>query len=289
MNGQPWHKRYHSDALSGYLELTLEERGAYTTLLDMFYDRGEPVIENERLLAGYFGVSVRKARSVIEALIEKGKIYRTDDGRLSNRRFEKERENDLKTARKRSENGSNGGRTRAENAKNTSENNGGGQASLKPNSSLLPEARSQIPEDTPPNPLPGEMGGSYQDLREAYPDSDHTHDANAERLFGKLAPADQRTAISQARLEAVISADDRRRRGRDAKTHAQFVKGLDAWLREGLWRPAPALPSVDVALIEPTSPDFAIIKAFLGDRLVLSKSGNATVLVADLEQARAAA
>lgn len=289
MNEQPWHKRYHSDALSGYLELTLEQRGAYTTLLDMLYDRGEPVLENERLLAGYFGVSLRKARSMIDSLIEKGKIYRTDDGHLSNRRFEKERENALKTARKRAENGSNGGRTRAENEKITNENNVGGQAKLKPSSSLLPEARSQIPEEAPPNPLSGEMGGSYQDLKEAYPASDHTHDANAERLFGKLAPEDQPVAISQARLEAITSADERRKRGRDAKTHAQFVKGLDAWLREGLWRPAPSAPSVSVAVIEPTSPDFEIIKAFLGNRLVLSKAGNATVSLADLEQARAAA
>src|SRR5690606_35991665 len=74
MSGRPWHKRFHSDALSGYLDLTLEERGAYTTLLDMLYDRREPIVENERLLAGYLGVSVRKARSVIDALIAKGKI-----------------------------------------------------------------------------------------------------------------------------------------------------------------------------------------------------------------------
>lgn len=146
-------------------------------------------------------------------------------------------------------------------------------------------------QDTPPTPPPGEARALFSDLFEAYPASDHSHVAKAERLFGRLAPADQHVAVSQARLEAIASVDDRRKRGRDAKHHAQFVKGLDAWLREGRWKPdTPAAnPMGDLALIKPDSPDFEIIKAFLGDRLVLSKSGNATVLVADLEQARAAA
>ena len=103
MSNNPWHRRYHSDALSGCIGLSLEERGAYATMLDMMYDNREPVLENERLLAGYFGVSIRKTRSLISALIDKKKIYRTAAGRLSNKRFEKEIENDLKMSRKRAE------------------------------------------------------------------------------------------------------------------------------------------------------------------------------------------
>ena len=49
MSSNPWHKRYHSDALNGYMGLSLEERGAYTTLLDLMYQSGEPVIDNERV------------------------------------------------------------------------------------------------------------------------------------------------------------------------------------------------------------------------------------------------
>lgn len=143
-------------------------------------------------------------------------------------------------------------------------------------------------DDTPLSP-PGGGGRAFQELVESYPASKHTNLSKAERVFRKLSADDQSRCLSQARAAASASADDRAKRGRDAASHAEFVKGLDAWLREGVWRQAQALPSVDVALIEPTSPDFAIIKAFLGDRLVLSKSGNATVLVADLEQARAAA
>lgn len=139
MNDRPWHKRYHSDALTGYLVLSLEERGAYTTLLDLLYDRGRAFPDNDRLIAGYLGVSPRKARAIVQSLLDKGKLYRTDEGELSNRRFEKEMSSAEEIARKLAENGAKGGRTRAERAKNANENNGTVQAELKP----IPEARSQ--------------------------------------------------------------------------------------------------------------------------------------------------
>jgi hypothetical protein len=37
---RPWHKRYHEDALNGYMVLTPKERGIYTTCLDLIYSRG---------------------------------------------------------------------------------------------------------------------------------------------------------------------------------------------------------------------------------------------------------
>ena len=38
-----WHKRYHEDALNGYMGLTPSERGIYTTCLDLIYSRGAPL------------------------------------------------------------------------------------------------------------------------------------------------------------------------------------------------------------------------------------------------------
>lgn len=142
----PYHKRYHGDALTGFMPLTLEERGAYQTLLDMMYDRGGPLIDNERLLAGYMNCSVRKWRSLRAILIEKGKIHVTDDGLIGNDRAQKEIENTAKTSRKLSECGAKGGRTRAENEKKDKENNEGEQANHKEglsNPQAIPEARSQ--------------------------------------------------------------------------------------------------------------------------------------------------
>lgn len=144
MSGRPWHARYHSDALAGYMPLTLELRGAYTTLLDLMYDRWEPLPDNERLMAGYLGVSVRKWRAVRRALLDAGKIHVTEDRRISNRRFEKERDSALKTSRKRAEDGSNGGRKSAELRKNTSDFNGTNQAPLETPSSLIPDTTDHI-------------------------------------------------------------------------------------------------------------------------------------------------
>ena len=155
MNGNPWHKRYHSDALNGYMALSLEERGAYTTLLDMLYDRGEPILDNDRLIAGYMGVSVRKARAMVESLIGKGKIIRTGGGHLTNARFEKERENELKTSRKHAENGSEGGRKSAELSKKAKENNEGIQARLEPASSLIRSQKLEVEGSVEAKASPG--------------------------------------------------------------------------------------------------------------------------------------
>ena len=119
MSARPYHKRYHSDALAGSMALTLEERGAYQTLLDLMYDRQGPLIDNERLLAGYMGASIRKWRSLRDAPHRKGKIHLTKDGLLSNSRVEKELEKTRKTSRKLSENGSKGGRKKSPRTKIT--------------------------------------------------------------------------------------------------------------------------------------------------------------------------
>lgn len=146
MSALPYHKRYHSDALAGMMPLTLEERGAYNTLLDLIYDRGGPLIDNERLLAGYMNCSVRKWRQIRAALLEMGKIRVNADGLIDNRRARKEIENQSKTHRKLIEAGAKGGRTRAEKEKKPSEINESGEASLELGLSdpqAILEARSQ--------------------------------------------------------------------------------------------------------------------------------------------------
>src|SRR3954464_10987845 len=72
---RPWHKRYHEDALNGYMGLTLEERGVYSTCLDLIYMRGAPLLfdtaAEQQWVAGWLGCSTRLARSIIGALIGK--------------------------------------------------------------------------------------------------------------------------------------------------------------------------------------------------------------------------
>lgn len=110
MTKRYWHKRYHSDALNGYRGLNLEQRGAYTTILDLLYDSGaEGIRDDERLIAGHLDIHTRKWRALRQELLEAGKIIQIEGDRLSNNRYLKERENTLSLSEKRAEAGSKGG------------------------------------------------------------------------------------------------------------------------------------------------------------------------------------
>jgi hypothetical protein len=79
-------------------------------------------------------VSARKWRTLRDELVAEGKIDVLPDGRLSNFRYRKERENALNLSRKRAESGASGGHKSGEVRKNANENNGGDEASA----SVLP-------------------------------------------------------------------------------------------------------------------------------------------------------
>lgn len=89
MSRMPFYKRYPGDFLMGTRDLTLEERGAYSDLLDMMYDRGGPIPDEERWIAGFLGISIRKWKTLRASLISAGKLMERGD-RLSNPRLERE-------------------------------------------------------------------------------------------------------------------------------------------------------------------------------------------------------
>jgi uncharacterized protein YdaU (DUF1376 family) len=71
----PWYKHNARDFLDGVSTLTLEERGAYITVLDLIYLRGGPVPDEPRFLAGHCLASVRAWKKLRAALILKGKLF----------------------------------------------------------------------------------------------------------------------------------------------------------------------------------------------------------------------
>lgn len=144
MSDRPWHKRYHSDALTGMIGLTLEERGAFQTVLDMIYDRGGPIPDNDRLLSSQMGVTPRKWRSLKTALIGHGKIAAWG-GLIGNQKALLEIEEYEKMSRKRAENGAKGGRKTSEHWKKIKESNGRGEASALGYQKL--EARYTYPDN----------------------------------------------------------------------------------------------------------------------------------------------
>lgn len=113
MSRLAWHPRYHRDALDGMELMTLEDRGAYTTLLDMMYDRAGPVPDEDRMLAGQMLVSTRAWRIIRARLIEAGKIEVVDTPKglaLINDRAREELEKQTNLSRKNAESGAKGGR-----------------------------------------------------------------------------------------------------------------------------------------------------------------------------------
>lgn len=89
MSRRPFHKRFHGDFLMGTRQLTLEEKGAYNDLLDMMYDRGGPIPDEPRWIAGFLNCSTRKWLPIRDSLIASGKIILRGEY-LSNPRMERE-------------------------------------------------------------------------------------------------------------------------------------------------------------------------------------------------------
>lgn len=84
-----WYKRDPSAALNGMMELSLEERGAYNTVLDLIYSRDGNLTDDDRFIAGWLRVDVRVWKRIKSTLIERGKLYILD-GCLRNERADVE-------------------------------------------------------------------------------------------------------------------------------------------------------------------------------------------------------
>jgi uncharacterized protein YdaU (DUF1376 family) len=98
--------------------LTLEQEAAYLRIINCMHKHKSPVPDNDRVLAGLFRTSTRKARSLVNALIEAGKIQ-AEGGVLSNERAASDLVHRGFVSVSRAESGAKGGRTRAANAAKT--------------------------------------------------------------------------------------------------------------------------------------------------------------------------
>lgn len=83
MPALPWYKREPQNALDGMFKLSLEERGAYNTILDLLYLNDGKLHDDDRWLAGHMRCDVRVWKRIRQTLIEAGKLL-IDDGFISN-------------------------------------------------------------------------------------------------------------------------------------------------------------------------------------------------------------
>jgi uncharacterized protein YdaU (DUF1376 family) len=84
-----WYKRDPDAALNGMAVLTLEERGAYNTVLDLIYSHDGNLHDDERTLARWIGCDIRVWRRVRRRLLDLGKLY-VHGGNLHNGRADEE-------------------------------------------------------------------------------------------------------------------------------------------------------------------------------------------------------
>lgn len=115
----------------GTADLSLEEEAAYLRIVNAINKHDGPVPFIDRVLAGMFRCSTRKARALVEALIAAGKVY-VEDGKIWNERARSELVRRQLASISSAEHGAKGGRTRAERAAKALENNEQAQAHPSP-------------------------------------------------------------------------------------------------------------------------------------------------------------
>lgn len=81
----PWYKRYTDAALTGMMVLTLEERGAYNTILDLIYNEGGRYPNDDGLICGWLRCSRRTWHRIKARLLDLGKLS-VEDGYIYNGR-----------------------------------------------------------------------------------------------------------------------------------------------------------------------------------------------------------
>jgi uncharacterized protein YdaU (DUF1376 family) len=81
-----WYKRWTDAALVGMSDLSLEERGAYNTILDLIYNLANRLYNDDREIAEYMHCDMRTWKTIKPKLIAKGKLYISKDNRICNGR-----------------------------------------------------------------------------------------------------------------------------------------------------------------------------------------------------------
>jgi len=89
MGDMRWYKRDPDAALAGMAELTLEERGAYNTVLDLIYSTAGDLRDDDRYISGWLRCDIRVWRRIRGRLMQLGKLY-IHAGGLHNKRADRE-------------------------------------------------------------------------------------------------------------------------------------------------------------------------------------------------------
>ena len=154
MSRRPWYKRYPSDFIAGTLQLTCEEKGAYSVVLDLIYDRGGPIPDDAQWIARVCNLSTRRWNQIRARLLELGKVT-AHDGVLTNNRALSQLKVEEKEHISLSSAGKMGAEKTSERREHSGENN---DLEKKGPSQKKRQSRYQSPEERKKPPAPNGAG-----------------------------------------------------------------------------------------------------------------------------------
>lgn len=200
-----WFKFYPSDWLNGTRGLSLEERGAYMTLIALMYDQQGAIPDDERWMCGALDCDVRVWRRLRDKLCRYGKIVPNADGFLVNRRVLEEVRSAELIAEVRRKSGRSGGQQSGISRALSNENKGGHEANASnglPYARALPELDILSSEAKASSESGGELrlfASKPDDVRQAVEAWNETAQRQGWTSVAKLTPARRQTIAARLR------------------------------------------------------------------------------------------
>ncbi|MGH6792168.1 MAG: DUF1376 domain-containing protein [Methyloceanibacter sp.] len=244
---RPWYKRYPAHYLAGTYRLTAEEKGVYSTLLDLMYDRGGPIEDDAKELARICGCSTRRFNTIKRDLaLTHGKLV-LRDGLIINERALEQIGVDLVAVYPGDNAGLSGGKEPEKSPKNRPPPN--------KNKHLAIIEKEGEKELTPPTPPPGVSGiHEWEEFERRWERSD-AKAPNVREAFLALSPPDRQAAV--AGIAAFRAEEDRLRRG---------TLGARRYLAERRWAHPEREACMRELAIDPSWPNWRAWKAYAPQR-----------------------
>lgn len=213
--------------------LRADEQGVYWMICTLIMSEGHEVFYDEKRFAGLCQIRPSDVRRIVDRLVERGKIVRQSDGKLTQNRAQSEVEKSLNRIQTAHENGSNGGRPSLKTQQN--------QQNQKPNGFEDEKTNHQPPTSNHQPLVKGETIVSLdQSTRE---DRRSAIDREFEEKFWLAYPRKvskgqavkaYRTARKEASLEVILAALEQYAKQRAGKD-PQYTKHPSVWLNAKSW------------------------------------------------------